>query len=261
MEIGKRGRDNGAAPKVCGYCGKRLEVFKWKAPLMAGKQISITRMCKCVRQKKRRQRQKIQFQDRLRVLKERGFQTGKYARMTVKNFRNGNVGGNVIETADEYVKSVNLNHRNWLYMYGDYGVGKTHIAVALTRELTIERNWRPALLRWAEYCGLIQQSWHDNSITLDLNLTRTAQILVLDDIDKKDATQWTMSKLYDVVDYRCIHNLPTIITANRDIAGLSGFWSKEKKNEDLSRAIISRILGQVVKIIQFKGEDYRLLAG
>ncbi|MCP4626599.1 MAG: hypothetical protein GY850_24305, partial [bacterium] len=103
-----------------------------------------------------------------------------------------------------------------------------------------------------------QQSWRDENIKLDWNLARAARILVLDDIDKKIATQWTLSKLYDVIDSRCVHNLPTIITANRGVGELSRFWSVEKKNEDLSRAIISRIMGQLVKVIQFEGEDYRL---
>ncbi len=257
MAIRKRGRDNGASRKVCEYCGDPLEVFKSDPPLTTGKQISITLMCACVRRKIKRQRKSGQVQDRLRILRERGFQTGQYARMTMKNWRNGNVGAHVVEATDEYIHSVDLNHRNWLYMYGDYGVGKTHIAVALTRKLTIGRNWRPALLRWAEYCDLIQQSWSDESIKLDWNLARAARILVLDDIDKKAATQWTLSKLYDVIDSRCVHNLPTIITANRGVGELSKFWSVEGKNEDLSKAIISRIMGQLARVIHFKGEDYR----
>jgi DNA replication protein DnaC len=86
---------------------------------------------------------------------------------------------------------------------------------------------------------------------------KDARILVLDGIDKKGGTQWTLSKLYDVIDYRCIHNLPTIITANRGVGELSTFWSREKKSEDLCKAIISRIMGQIVKVIHFEGEDYR----
>ncbi len=252
---------SGKAPgKICKYCGKRLEVFKRKASDGARRQLTITLMCECVRQEKKRQQKRCQVQNMMHILAIRGFQTGKYARMTMENWRNVNMGVNVIEQAEEYIDSLSLNNRNWLYMYGNHGVGKTHIAVASTRKIAIERNLRPALLRWAEYCGLIQQSWRDESIKPDWNLTRNAQILVLDDIDKKDATPWTMSKLYDVVDYRCIHNLPTIITANRGIADLSKFWSREKKSEDLSKAIISRILGQVLRVIPFTGEDYRLLA-
>ncbi len=249
-----------ASPKVCPNCGQALEVLKRKIPFVTGRQISVTLMCECVRQAKERQHKQCQVQNMRRILAKRGFETGKYARMTLANWRNGNVGANVIAKAKEYVDGVTLNHRNWLYMYGGYGVGKTHIAVAVTRQITLGRKWRPALLAWTQYCGRIQQSWHDKRIKTDWHLIREARILVLDDIDKKDAAPWTLSQLYDVVDYRCIHNLPTIITANRSIGELSSFWGAEKKKKDLSKAIISRILGQVIKVIHFEGEDYRLLA-
>ena len=247
------------ARKLCQHCGNRLEIIKIKVFGAAGKQKSIAVACECVRDKHKRQERKRQDKKMMQMLFDQGFQSGKYAVMTLANWQQKGIGTDIIEAATDYIRSVGLNQANWLYLYGDYGVGKTHIAVALARQIAVDRRWQPALFRWGEYCSLIQQSWHDKRIHIDWQLSRYARILVLDDIDKKTATRWALSQLYDIIDYRYIHNLPTVMTANRSIIELSKFWNKD--SEDLGRAIISRVVGQLVKVIHFEGEDYRLCAG
>jgi len=190
----------------------------------------------------------------LSLLQRRGFQSGKYARMTFGSWRDHPI---ILETVEAYMESLELKDRNWLYLYGKNGLGKTHIAIATARHKAIECQWDPAIIRWAEYCSLIQHSWHDTSVKVDWNMIRRAVVLVLDDIDKKAATEWALGKLYEVIDYRYINELPTIITANRSILELSTLWNKTKEIENLSHAIISRIIGQLAKVLHFKGQDYR----
>jgi len=241
----------------CKHCGNRLTIIKIKGFDGAGKERSLAVVCECVREEQRRKERKLQDEKMMQLFFKRGFQTGRYALMTLTNWQERGTGSEISEAATHYIRSVGLNQPNWLYLFGAYGVGKTHIAVALTRRIAFDRRWEPALYRWGEYCSLIQQSWHDKRIQIDWNLTRYARILVLDDIDKKTATRWALSQLYDIIDYRYINNLPTVITANRSIIELTKFWNNE--SEDLCRAIISRIVGQLAKVVHFEGEDYRLL--
>ncbi len=242
--------------RLCKYCDRPLEAKKFKTPFRARKEMDITLRCVCVIERQKQSALKNQKQKMMHVLHRRGFQHGKYVDMTFKTWQSLNIG--VIKMAVDYIDSVNLEGRNWLYLHGDCGLGKTHIAVATGRRITLTHKWEPALFRWTEYCGRIQQSWRDTSIRVDWNLIRNSGILVLDDIDKKIATQWALEQLFDVIDYRDTNNLPTIITANRSIIELSTFWSKTKETEKLSRAIISRFVGQLYKVFYFKGKDYRL---
>jgi len=225
---------------------------------MPWKEISVVPACDCLEKIRKKQEEESRREEMMGMLRRRGFETGKYARMKIRNFSNQNMETNVIDAIGDYINSVNFKTRNWLYLHGDNGLGKTFMAVASAREIALLRLWSPALFRWAEVCSLIQQSWQDREVKIEWNLLRDAGILVLDDIDKKAATPWALGQLYDVLDYRQINELPTIITANRSISELSNFWNKSKETEDLSKAIISRIMGQVVKMIHFKGSDYRL---
>ena len=67
-----------------------------------------------------------------------------------------------------------------------------------------------------------------------------------------------LAHLYNIVDYRYIRQLPTIITANRSMAELCRFWDENKGGSDLSMAIISRIMGQLAKIVHMSADDIRL---
>jgi DNA replication protein DnaC len=247
------------ATKLCQHCGKGLTLIKFKAIGATGQEKSMAMPCECVGEKHQREERKRQDEKMMRLLFDRGFQSGKYAAMTLGNWQPRGSGADIMEAVTDYIRCVALKQANWLYLYGNYGVGKTHIAVALARQIALDRRWEPALFRWGEYCSLIQHSWHDKRVQIDWRLSRNARILVLDDIDKKTATRWALSQLYDIIDYRYIHNLPTVMTANRSLSELSQFWHKD--SEDLCRAIISRVVGQLVKVVHFEGEDYRFCAG
>ena len=43
---------------------------------------------------------------------------------------------------------------------------------------------------------------------------RNAQLLVLDDFGTQNATGWAQEKLFQIVNYRYINKLPTIVTSN-----------------------------------------------
>ncbi len=231
--------------------------MKVERPIQTGKKRVITLACKCVLENREKEEQEARKQDMIRTLHRRGFESGKYADMTLSRWRKRNNGDNIFEMAVNYINSVDCNGRNWVYLHGDCGLGKTHIAVASTRRIALDRYWGPAFFRWTQYCRQIQQSWQDKSVKIDWSLIRGARILVLDDIDKKPATQWSLGELYDILDDRDINRLPTIITANRSIQALSTFWSKTEETGSLSKAIISRIVGQLAKVIHLMGKDYR----
>jgi DNA replication protein DnaC len=194
----------------------------------------------------------------IQILRDRGFESGRYAKMTFESLSFSHMGSDVIEAVKGYMGSMELNRRNWLYLYGDCGAGKTHMAVALARKIALDRQWEPAFISWAHYLSMVQQSWQDTRVKVDVRLVRESRVLVLDDMDKKAGAQWMLSHLYDIIDYRYIQQLPTIMTANRSIGDLCRFWNKSQPVSDLSRAIISRIMGQLLKIIPVRAEDFRL---
>ncbi len=242
----------------CGYCGKPLYEEKIKLPFGRKRELSVILPCECQMKREARLRREERVQKMTRILMNRGFQSGKYARMTLRGWQNRPVGVNVVKKALDYIETTTFTGRNWLYLHGGVGVGKTHIAIAIARKMAIKNQWPPAIFQWTDYCERIRQSFRDKSIRVDSDIIRRAPVLVLDDIDNTAPSSWTLSQLCGVIAARDTHDLPTILTASRSIVELSKFWDKEVGAEALSKAIISRVLGQLVKVIHLNGEDYRI---
>lgn len=166
----------------------------------------------------------------------------------------------------EYSETVaQTGDENWLYLHGSYGLGKTHLAIAAVREIVRKNLWKPIVVVWPEYCAQVQQSWNQDNSGAELSEARlwsqmkTAGILLIDDIDKRQPTPWAMGKLYEVIDYRYIREKPTLITANHSLLELAALWSKKQAEvRDSGAAIISRISEQLWSSIEFTGPDQRM---
>lgn len=72
-------------------------------------------------------------------------------------------------------------------------------------------------------------------------------VLVLDDIGKEKKSAWTQQILFDVINFRYEHLLPTIITTNFDADGLANHCEQ---------AVWSRLY-EMSSAVVTKGGDYR----
>ena len=198
------------------------------------------------------------------LLMQAGLSVGRYENFRLSNWDPKRQGGDALRVFDavqDYIAAVVERGRNWLYLHGDYGLGKTHLAVATIRKIAGDRLWRPHIIVWPELCGLTQEGWGSKSGAEGAmwGAARAARILLIDDLDKTQTSPWAMSKLYSLINGRCDRRLPTIITANRSIMQLREVWSASRKDhvKDTGGAVLSRIGGQLVKAVEFKGEDQR----
>ena len=191
---------------------------------------------------------------------------GEYRFSTWDASRNGDASRSAVEAVRRYVEDVIAKRtKRWLYLYGPYGVGKTHLAIAATRQIAAESLADPYVAVWPQHCSQVQDSWsrsQGEAVTPEHKLwasMRHAGILLLDDIDKQRATPWAIQKLYEVIDYRVVRDKPTIITANHSVAALNAEWlsAKEDHIRDTGAAILSRIAGQLYASVEFAGLDQR----
>ena len=188
---------------------------------------------------------------------------GQYAGFRFSTWNHSTKGGDPVALAvEEYADNVEkTGHINWLYLSGGYGLGKTHLAVAALRKVAAKRLWQPHIVVWPELCDQTKESWQDNKVS-EANLwagVRAAQILLIDDLDKTATSQWAMSKLFSAINYRSTRQKPTIITANRSIKQLQSEWqhSKQEHVRDTGMAVLSRIVGQAWRLVEFNGQDQR----
>lgn len=133
-----------------------------------------------------------------------------------------------------------------LLLFGPTGVGKTHAALAIAK-LATERGFSviygptPTLLRKLEKEHFGRAEGDTEEILLSCDL------LILDDLGTEMSTSFTNSALYDILNGRMLHGLPTIISTNLSAAD----WAPR-----YGEAIASRVLG-TYESLHFVGDDIR----
>lgn len=105
--------------------------------------------------------------------------------------------------------------QGWLLLMGPVGSGKTHLAAAVANQavnmgvntlfLTV-----PDLLDWLRFA---YQS-NESSFEKRFEEIRNVPLLVMDDFGTQNATPWAQEKLFQVLNYRYLNKLATVITSN-----------------------------------------------
>jgi DNA replication protein DnaC len=149
-----------------------------------------------------------------------------------------------------------LQQKGILFM-GNCGVGKTHLAVAVIREL-IEKKGVPCIFYdFRDLLKEIQGSYDPQSQTSELSILEPVlevDVLLLDELGAAKVTDWMRDTLTYILNTRYNENLTTIITSN---------WLDEKrdnKEETLEERIGIRLrsrLYEMCKAYEIIGEDFR----
>ena len=146
-----------------------------------------------------------------------------------------------------------------LLLVGPVGVGKTHLAVAILREL-IERYQVPGLFyQFGALLRRIQDSYNPISQTSELTVLQPvfeANILVLDELGASKPTDWVRDTMMQIINTRYNDKRLTIFTTN---------YSDKRVNEkDTSELLEDRIgvplrsrLYEMCKTVEIEGDDYR----
>lgn len=151
-----------------------------------------------------------------------------------------------LEQAYNHARQFSASLNGWLLLMGTYGCGKTHLAAAVanfavslgvpTLFITV-----PDLLDWLRYSyGSSETSYEDR-----FDEIRRTTLLVLDDFGTQNATAWAQEKLFQILNYRYIGRMPTVITTNLAL-------------DEIEDRIRSRMLDpELVTRVQILAPDYR----
>jgi DNA replication protein DnaC len=160
------------------------------------------------------------------------------------------------ECAENYVKSFTprtLNPEevssNGLLLIGTVGSGKTHIAVAILREV-IERGFTGRYWNIVDLLDELRASYDPSSPAAAWEIMEEiegADLLVLDDLGAEAPTGWVHDRLYQIINRRYEDNRPTIVTTNLEL-------------RDLADQIGSRITSRLCEMcmhVPFPNVDWR----
>ncbi|MCH5585653.1 primosomal protein DnaI [Shimazuella sp. AN120528] len=138
-----------------------------------------------------------------------------------------------------------------LYLYGDFGVGKSYLAGAIMNELAVygvSTLMIHTSALFSEMKNAISQN--GEGITEKLEVVKTAPLLILDDIGAESLTPWIRDDILGVIlQYRMTERLPIIFTSNLTLEELEDYFSNTPKGgEELIKG--KRIMERIKHFVQ-----------
>ncbi len=163
--------------------------------------------------------------------------------------------------------------RDGLLLIGPIGVGKTHLAVGIVKELMAQKGTRCLFYDYRELLKEIQNSYNASVQTTEMEVLRPvfeAEVLVLDELGAVKPTEWVWDTVSHILNTRYNDKRTTIITTNyRDLPpggseGEPGRYpavSRATREETLGDRIGERMrsrLHEMCRVVKIDGDDFRL---
>jgi DNA replication protein DnaC len=144
-----------------------------------------------------------------------------------------------------------------LVLAGGIGVGKTHLAAAIVRGVILQG--RSAMFISAlGYLEHLKNTFENSVADLYHAMTdhvKSVNCLAIDDFGAEKPSEWTIERLYDLINTRIERNLQTIITTN--YVSAPALIKRMSANPLGAQSIVSRLFS--FGWLPIEGEDYRVL--
>jgi len=152
-----------------------------------------------------------------------------------------------------------------LLFCGDNGVGKTHLAVAVLRELVTEKGARGQYWDFHQLIRAIKSSFDRETKTTELQVLQPVvdtDVLLLDDLGAWKMTEWMNDTLFYILNNRYMAKRPTVITTNfQDVTREKALAADHlRRREFLVERIGQRLRSRLMEmclVVQMQGSDHR----
>ena len=152
------------------------------------------------------------------------------------------------------------NNLKGLYLYGDFGVGKSFMVATLAHDLSEKRGVSSTLLHYPSFVIDVKNAIGDGNVKTLVDEIKLAEVLILDDIGAEQSTAWVRDEILQVIlQYRMQEDLPTFFTSNFNFEDLEKHFAKGKNGNDETweaRRVMERIR-YLAEETRLEGENRR----
>lgn len=164
-----------------------------------------------------------------------------------------------VKICNDYVQNfseIKNQKRNGLFLVGNCGVGKSHLAYATANAL-IEQGTSVICMTMIDLLLKLKSSYNSAEENEEkiLKVYEDCSLLIIDDLGKEKLTEWALQMVYAIIDRRYNALKPIIVTTNYNAEELV---SKFTINGDSStgKAVIDRLF-EMCQYLPIKGDSYR----
>jgi DNA replication protein DnaC len=239
------------AEKVCARC----EGTGWVLGETGAK--SLARRCQCF------------YEHQLQTLRDQARIPRRYQNCSLQNFEVHNDSHrDALKISRQFVKNFPAQEVGLLFI-GPCGVGKTHLAVAIIRELIEKKSAPCSFYDFRELIREIQSTFTPDSNISESDVLAPVfehDVLVLDELGAKRTTAWVEETVFYIINQRYNQKKLTIFTSNYLDTG----EEEDRRDSFYKKAgdtLVDRIgvrlrsrLYEMCKIVEMWGEDYRKVA-
>ena len=203
----------------CSKCGEELEK-ELPFPLLDGsgrtEMRTIRRSCKCDRDAREAKENRFKFQEtqaKIDELRKLSLMDARLKGITFENYKQTQENAKAISIARKYVDKFDSMYEKGqgILFWGDVGTGKSFTAAAIANEL-LNKQIPVVMTSFIKLLDVMRGFESGNAAYIErLN---QAKLLVVDDLGAERGTDFTLEKVYDVIDSRYRAQKPIIITTN-----------------------------------------------
>lgn len=247
--------------EICEGCKREVEVYEYITAFGPNKGNPFEEKVGCIcwelhrLEEDRRYAQEAMMNRLNEIFEKNSLINSNLQKATFDNYNPTNpVLSKVKEEVMRYVETFDEKESKNLLLFGAYGLGKSHLAAAATKDL-MQKGERCIFISVPKLLSKIRSTYNKRSEYSEEDLMKwleRVEFLVLDDVGAEqrkandDGESWAVSKLFEIIDSR---------------AGKHTIYTTNLNSGDLQRAVGPRNFSRMMQdtiILKLEGKDFRL---
>lgn len=242
--------------KKCGNCGEPIQ----KDINICNKIRRVPIVCSCKRnelEKKAREKENSERQDRLNQIFKNSLMDEKFHKATFETWDHSIGSEKIYSICIKYAenfKKAKIENIG-LLIYGEPGNGKSH-AVSCIANYLLNKGVPTICVSIDGILKRIKETYSNYGKEGEDTILKTfacADLLIIDDLGTEQTSDWSISKIYNIIDSRYRNELPTIITTNINILDLKELY--HQRTYDRLLEMCTPVLNDGESIRREKGKE------